>query len=454
MFSGAPVVDTTGDLYGGTINAQGWWIRPDYPSEPSPTGTGVRRAVSTTGELNTAIAAAGPGDVIVLADGTYTDPDTAGFSDGGVQCNGTEIDPIIFYAATQHGALIRHTDVNKLTWYQTESYSYIEIWGLDLEADATCYRVHGHGSYAKWCKMVSTDDTPVARHRRNTATTYGGRDLADRMLGGGVWFCDITNTVDDASSEGHYIGVGEVPGQNATDHQGTNHQDGVSTIGCYFVGCSGGAIDVKVNCFNYIAEYNVCDGVDWTSGVINLNSGLYLVPPSDRSSLGGVDDYICRNNIVRMTDSSTGSSSAAHGARLGGPCTFTNNILFAAHTGGSGDAFGAISIHTKGGQSGGTYPSLGIITCDMVVGSNRGYGFDAFSTLESNSGTDTISYVGESGFNKSDTALGEVSGDVVADSLYVGPVSGLAIDDTEPLGGGMGTGFKMVGASTGYQVLT
>lgn len=405
--------------YGGTLTSEGWWLPPAYPSEPSPLGSGTRKTAANASELN-AILAAGltAGDVVALTGSSYVNVDwNGGAGTSATQAldsshNGTSAAPIVFYSATKHGAAVSRTNSTGggVIIATDANNNHIEWWGVDITSGSSSAAElwFGEGVHLKWCNVSTNANAPAIRHCDTTDS--------------GLWFCDVENSSVTSQAEGHYVGWGTDASLYA--------QDGMRTIGCTFSDCAGGPLDIKANTTDYLAEFNVIDGLDWQSGIFNCNGG-YTNQLTTGQKAGKVPgDMIFRYNVARVerADASNGDVF-----RVGGPCTIENNIGFA----GAGTVEDAIFVFAGGS---------GDFT--IVANDNRFWGMaDEYSA--STVGALTVTSSGNIGDNNYDEAL---SGTNVASSYFVGPVTGSAVADATARLGGLGTGFKVDGVSDPYEV--
>lgn len=409
--------------YGGSFIG-GWWFPPAYPSEPTPTGSGTRRTAANTTELNAIIASLVPGDVIVLTGTSYEGVNWAGGSgevggsrELGSSQSGTDTDRIVFYSASQYSAVMTKTSGLSVLLATVSTNSYMEWWGIDWQAGSgrsVAEIWEGTGLYMKWCRMRNNRQGPCVRYAGTTEF--------------GNYFNDGENASATSQAEMFYEGWGS--------DTSAYRQEGGRDIGNIVTRSAGGTFDIKSNVTDYLNDYSVIDADDFTSGGVQLNAGLDQLTTT-QFNLSSVDDVVLRNGIIKC-QRAPGVTSDGDAIRGGGFFTVENTALFA----GAGTVEDAIFVYQP-------RPSVSV---DVRVDSCRMHGFNrAYSSgTGGNGGTFNIT----GGDNRSDTSLNGLSGSIVADGVYDGPLTGDYSDgDTSAPLDGLGRGLAMVGAATPYDVV-
>lgn len=402
--------------YGGSWSLPNfWWVPPAYPSSPpAPLGSGTTKSANNVAQLNALLPNLNPGDVVVLAPGTYENPNTQGSLGDSPTSSmptfaGTESAPIIFYSSTLHGAVFTRTD-NRVVVKTSPSHNHIEFWGVDLVGSTSrpgFGSFGGTGIYLKWSKVFSQQNQPTARWLETT-------DF-------GAYFSYVRNASNETNAEGIYVGWG-------TDAS-LYEQNGCRLIGNILEDSPGGAMDIKPNTFDFLAEFNVIDGHDDISGAVNLNNAWRQLNATQRAKTDP-DDFIFRRNIVRV-ERKPGGSNNGDAIRTSGQCWLDRNIFIA----GNGTVQDAVFFFNDGDQN-----------VTVKATGNRAYGFPNNFI---GSGGSNGNIVGSD--NYSNTSMNSGLGTVNNASAYVGPTSGLYVNDTAGLNGGMGTGMRFNGLQ-GWQL--
>jgi MYXO-CTERM domain-containing protein len=165
-------------------------------------------AVTTAAALTAALAAAQPGDVITLADGTYA-------GTFAIHASGTAADPIVIRGATTNGTILDGGGCS--------ACNVLEIYGSFVHLESLTLQ---HASRALKFQTAATTDNVVRRlHIRDVITGISSQPdeqnfyIADNVLEGRlVWPCVYTS--DDTACNGSPV----VHGAHAND-------DGIQVIG-------------------------------------------------------------------------------------------------------------------------------------------------------------------------------------------------------------------------------
>lgn len=229
----------------------------DYSSQ----ATRVVR-VETTAQLKTAVAAALPGDVIVLADGTYTSTSSVHI----LNKQGTEEQPIVITAENKG-----RVDITGSMWFFIEDSSYVVLQGMNILTDGT-----------RGVLLRDTDHTRIA-HNRFALTERENRTslwMAIDGLQGGYNRIDH-NLFENKTQRGNFILLDGTTGypttspHNRIDH---NHFRNMSPLGgnaMEAIRIGGSVPDYN---FQTVIEYNLfeqCDGEQ--AEIISVKSGGNMI---------------------------------------------------------------------------------------------------------------------------------------------------------------------------------
>lgn len=241
-------------------------LTPDPPDPPDPgegegtdIGTALRTVnVSNSSELADALAAAIPGDHIVLANGTYSGPGTW-------TRDGTLANPIVVRAANLLGASMPANAINPNGAYQTLygiqfTTGQLSVGNTSEATFTNIWRCRFTGSGAATTSMLvrtyNSKDLDVAYCEW---TNHAGRGIAINPTVGSrrvtirrCWFKPQPVAPANAT-EAVQIGFGGSDGSNFIDA-------GCSVIENYFEGWTNDGETISIKCVNNLVKKNTLDG--------------------------------------------------------------------------------------------------------------------------------------------------------------------------------------------------
>lgn len=386
----------------------------------APRGSGIARNVSNQSQLEAAMTAAVPGDVINLASGNYT---TIRYrdNDSPSKKNGTPENPIVIQAASGATPIVSGGDVHGSgRAADISGVKHVYIRGLTARGGQFgigAYRVDG--VHIEYNNVSSTGDSGI--HYR------------DKSYNGTIYCNTVTETGRSSGEhgEGIYIGTGsESPGY-------VDDTSNVLVKGNHIYDVTNEAVEIKQRTHSITVEDNhIHDLTPWYGGAITAGVGPLDWPNANY--------LIQRNRIYNVSkgrDYGT-AISIAHGDSI-----IRNNIIWNIDTPNSWEWRHPIQVHADGSTYGFGNPSW--VKIEIYNNTVWGCRWECINATHQG-GAEPNVITRNNLLSNLDGGVVNASRDKLAASGdFVGPITG-----TADAGSGPGSGFRLKSSSSAVDSAT
>ncbi len=276
---------------------------------PTDPATPHAVAVSNASELAAALAAAGPGDVITLADGLYTGAFV-------MEADGTAADPIVIRGASRDGTVL---DGNDCLCNVLEVYgSYVHVENLTLRNAQRALRFQTGGAVGNVVRRVHTIDTRLGLGTRDTQFDFY---FCDNVLEGRlVWPQVYTDDGGlEAGDDGILVqGHGQVVCHNQLVGFGDALKNGL--VGARSLDFYGNEV---LSAYDNGIELDISEGNvrAWRNRFTNTFATISFQP------IYGGPAYALRNVVVNVADEQMKFHGLAEGAGPSGVIACNNTFV-------------------------------------------------------------------------------------------------------------------------------
>ena len=379
----------------------------DYTCDPrtvyTPTGSGVTRTVNNQTELNSAMTAAQPGDVINLNSGNYTSIDYR----GGSYNSGTVANPIVFQAGAGQSPVLTSGTGYTGVGVHTEGKDNLIFSGFEI-------RNHFDGMVVRNADNVKFEYNEVHELAQAGIVAQAVQTNSSLIVSNITIRCNVvhdTGKVSPQYGEGIYLG-------NGNNFSG-DHDILVEKNEVYAITADG--MELKAHTYNITVQDNYFHDINFSA----TSNGRGLSIATNNENYGNANYLIQRNvfaNISSDQDNNAIAILVGHGTT-----TIRNNLLYNIEDRG-------IGMQSTGGQYGFGNPSF----ADVNIYNNTAYGCGGYGCIVDFSGgianiTQTNNLFSDDAGTNDRTAT---SGD------FVGPLTGDA-----DAGSGPGSGYELAPSS-------
>ncbi|MBI5503241.1 MAG: hypothetical protein HY899_00455 [Deltaproteobacteria bacterium] len=276
---------------------------PADPSTPHPV------AVADATQLAAALAAAGPGDVITLADGLYSGAFV-------LEADGTAGDPIVIRGTSRDGTIL---DGNDCLCNVLEVYgSYVHVENLTLRNAQRALRFQTSGAVGNVVRRVHTVDTRLGLGTRDTQFDFY---FCDNLLEGRLVWPHVYTDNDGADSGDDGIlvqGHGQVVCHNQLIGFGDALKNGL--IGARSLDFYGNEV---LSAYDNAIELDIGEGNlrAWRNRFTNSFATISFQP------IYGGPAYAVRNVVVNVADEQMKFHGLGEGAGPSGVLAWNNTFV-------------------------------------------------------------------------------------------------------------------------------